>query len=184
MKKEPVGIPQNMIISNTWDMYTITKFMQGLSKDTLFGYSGAFTLEEVKRLANRNGVGVKTLAPSSPLRKKFGENVLKVTEPYVLPKVPVRYYYNYHHIEFRHSLGNRKCHNLKCQATIAKGDLYLQTAKLVPIPAKVDTTGYEKKSYCRACGISFVKQDIKNLLNMLPVDKDKVKQITQQVNDL
>jgi hypothetical protein len=170
MQKEPVEIPQRVIISNSWNEGKIIQFLQGLPKDTIFGYSEVFCFNGIKDLAWRNGVEVKKLPLRSPLRKKFGDYVLKVARPYTPRVEPICADFSLiWFIELKTAPGNRRCRGNKCTSMISKGAQFIEIANLTDLPN--GRRGYVRESFCMNCGTAIVKSKVTELLNLIPRPK-------------
>jgi hypothetical protein len=181
----PQSFSESMIISTSWSEAHIETFLKRLKKGTLFGYSGAFTLQEIVAYAAGLDVGVGVLPLSNPLRKKYGEYVLRVTKPYTNPSgkiVPVSVSFeNIYYMTRKLSPGNRTCKGDKCSNAIAKGEEFLEVTDLVDIFGR---KGYKKLSLCSACARVLVKSKIKQLLRVSCLSNKKVVSALKAIDKL
>jgi len=183
MSRDPSDIPQSRIINNSWSTYDIGSFLRKLSKGTIFGYSQAFTLEQILDIAEKYGVEVTTLAPSSPYAKKYGDYVLRINQAYLPESTKVRVVFHYHHIDLKQSLGVRKCRGNECTNVITKGDMVYEASILTSVPFKV-SMAYQKHSLCTECGAKILKSKMKAILRVMPRDKKKIGQIEDLLESL
>lgn len=173
MRKSPTEIPRTAIISNTWEPSAIKAFLRRLNKGSIFGYSEAFSYDQIVHTARVCGVVVSTLPVNSTLYKKYGEYILKVITPFdptiLTPHKHTGATYTsieqIHHYKITHTKGKRKCKN--CEEVIDKGDPVMEITKLVEIYN--GNKGYKKESYHLPCAASHIKGRISYLLNMMPV---------------
>jgi len=183
MKKKPIkDIDENDIISISWSVVRFRRFIQGLKRGAIFGFSGALTKDQIIDMAYRRGVVVKLLPLSHPLRKKYGESVMKVDKPYN-PNPPVRVYFdNIHFMDRKQSPGERKCRGRDCQAIILKGEEFLEITDLVELPS--GRRAYKKKSLCSSCSDRYLKSKIKNTMSLLIRNPNKLAPIISQIENL
>jgi hypothetical protein len=177
--------PETMIISTSWNKCRIDSFLKRLGKGSIFGYSGAFTLQEITAYARGLDVGIGVLPLSNPLRKKYGEYVLRVTKPYTNPSgriAPVSVSFeNIYYMTRKMSPGNRTCKGDKCSNAIAKGEEFLEVTDLVEIFGR---RGYKKLSLCSACAAVLVKSKIKQLLRVSCLSTKKINTVLKTVEKL
>lgn len=183
MKKKPTSdINESDIISISWPTGRLTSFFQHLKCGAIFGFSGALTKDQVIDMAYRHGVVVKLLPLSHPLRKKYGESVMKVDKPYN-PNPPIRVYFDdVYFMDRKQSPGDRKCRGHDCQAIILKDEEFLEITDLVELPS--GRRVYKKKSLCGSCSDRYLKSKIKDFIHLLIRNPSKLEPIISQIEDL
>lgn len=158
-------IPQNRLITVEWDEKKIYNFLVDLKRGTFFGYSAAFTKATILELAKKYGVIVEPLEEKHPLRKKYGEYVLRVVNPYKAPVSPVRAHFeDVYFMEQKKSPGNRKCRYSDCKKTISAGSAFLEITNLDELPS--GRKAYKKTSLCNSCASKYIKTKIAHLLKI------------------
>ena len=183
MKKKTIkDVDENDVISLSWSMGKLTSFFQHLKKGSIFGFSMAFTSDQIKELASLRGVHVKLLPLSHPLRKKYGKSVMVVDKPYN-PNPPIRVSFaSIHFMDRKQSPGERKCRGRDCQAIILKGEEFLEITDLVDLPS--GRKAYKKISLCSSCSDRYLKSKIKNTMSLLIRNPGKLEPIISQIEDL
>jgi len=177
--KTIVNIP---VLSCVMNEGYVQGFLQGSKKGDIFGYSDLFTLEQIKDKAERYGVLVDVLPKSNPLRKKYGEYVVRVIKPFT-PVAPKRIaqFIGLRSMEIKASPGKRKCVGLKCSNTISRGKLFLETTDLKNV---LNKTVVEKKSYCLECGDQHINFLLIKLLKLKGHSDSSVRSILNSINIL
>jgi hypothetical protein len=183
MSNEPSDIHQSRIINNSWSTYAIGSFLRKLPKGTIFGYSHAFSLEQILDIAEKYGVELAPLTPSSTYTKKYGDYVLRISQAYLPDASKVRVVFHYHHIDLKKSLGARKCRGDGCTNVINKDDMVFEASVLTSVPFKA-SMAYQKQSLCTECGAKVLKSKMKSILNLMPWNKRKIKQIEDLLENL
>jgi hypothetical protein len=166
--KKAIDLSHESILSTSWSPKKIKSFLIKLEKDTVFGYSGAFTYAEIEDLAGSYGIKVKRLPLRHPLRKKYGDYILKISKSYIPEdQKPIRVYFdNVHHYERKIARGNRKCHGGGCCTVIQKGQSFISSINLIDLPScrKV----YKEETYCIPCAKKLINFKVKALKSLIP----------------
>jgi len=162
--KEP---GKDSIISVAWDENKIRTFLRNLSKGSIFGYSNAFTFEQIEDYVIGEGMIAVPFSIKDPLREKYGLYILKVIKPYSPKNKIIRAWFDdlifYEHTTAK---GNRKCKGKNCSTTIKKGNPVVESVDLVIIPGTMNRA-YKKCSYCSKCSERIIARKISSLLNVL-----------------
>lgn len=177
------SFPEHAIISTSWGEPRIEGFLKRQKKGAIFGYSNAFTLQEIVAYARGLNMSVGTLPLSNPYRKRYGEYVLRVTKPYCDKVVPVSVSFeNISYMTRMLSPGNRACKGDKCSSTISKGDEFLEISELVELPS--GRKCYKKTSLCNACAATLVKSKVRQLLRVSCLSNKKVESTIKAIDKL
>jgi hypothetical protein len=170
MKDEVTKIPKHLIINAKWNHSQLYTLFSTLKKDSVFGYSAAFEYDNIVGIAGTYGVKVRLLPLRHPLRKKYGNYVLKVTAsmkemPQVRDVTPIRVgFEDIHYYAQSIAKGNRVCQGHLCGAPISKGSKCLEIVELKDLfPGRKI---YNKKSYCINCAASILSYKISALTKL------------------
>lgn len=179
MAKKPIELPRNDIIDYSRSADQIEKFIVGLKKGSIFGYSSMFSRKDIDKYAMRCGVKVGLVPINNPFREKYGEKVLQVIKPYNdhtkrMIKITA-HFESIHCMERKLFPGNRKCAGQKCTHVIYSGEEFIE----VTILKEIYTFGpsrkvYSKISLCNECGKILVKEKIMQLSKVLGLGDKKI----------
>lgn len=156
-----MNIKENItVISRTWTSIKIQDFFTNLEKNDVFGFSSAFSMDEIIMIARSNGVRVRPLPKNHPHYKKYGKWMLKVSS---IQSTCCSDF------EYRNFVENLKVEKIKnkdlcdlCKHVISKGE-----KALVFYPSKDIKRNIDKKYYCVRCGYNSLNRSIENILILL-----------------
>lgn len=169
-----IELPKDSIISMVWGEENTRTYLKSLPKNSVFGYSAAFSQDSITDLIEGLGMKASLFPEKHPLRKKYGKYILKVVTPYRDPhqdRLVRTWVGNVHHYERTAARGTRKCKGPGCNHTINKGDLCLEVYELALTPR--GQTCYKKTTLCVDCAIRHVKVGIETLIDVLPLNIPK-----------